>query len=77
MAAQSSTLAWKIPWMEEPGGLQSVGSLRVGHDRSSSSSSSSSSGSATILRGTPHGYGRTTEPVMLLLKQLLASKSEL
>ena len=28
----SSTLAWKIPWMESPGGLQSVGSLRVGHD---------------------------------------------
>ena len=28
----SSTLAWKIPWMEEPGRLQSVGSLRVGHD---------------------------------------------
>ena len=26
------TLAWKIPWMEEPGGLQSMGSLRVGHD---------------------------------------------
>ena len=73
MAPHSSTLAWKIPWMEEPGGLQSVGSLRVGHDRSSSGSS----GSATILRGIPHGYGRTTEPVMLLLKQLLASKSEL
>ena len=31
-ATHSSTLAWKIPWMEEPGGLQSVGSLRVGHD---------------------------------------------
>ena len=31
--AHSSTPAWKIPWMEEPGGLQSVGSLRVGHDR--------------------------------------------
>ena len=30
--AHSSTLAWKIPWMEEPGGLQSMGSLRVGHD---------------------------------------------
>ena len=29
-----STLAWKIPWMEEPGGLQSMGSLRVGHDSS-------------------------------------------
>ena len=28
----SSTLAWKIPWMEEPGGLQFMGSLRVGHD---------------------------------------------
>ena len=28
----SSTLAWKIPWMEEPGGLQSMGSLRVGYD---------------------------------------------
>ena len=28
----SSTLAWKTPWMEEPGGLQSMGSLRVGHD---------------------------------------------
>ena len=32
MAPYSSTLAWKVPWMEEPGGLQSMGSLRVGHD---------------------------------------------
>ena len=32
MAANSSTLAWKIPWMEEPGGLQSMGSLRVRHN---------------------------------------------
>jgi len=32
MAPQSSTLAWKIPWTEEPGRLRSVGSLRVGHD---------------------------------------------
>ena len=32
MVTHSSTLAWKIPWMEEPGGLQSMGSLRVGHD---------------------------------------------
>ena len=31
MAPHSSTLAWKIPWTEEPGGLQSTGSLRVGH----------------------------------------------
>ena len=32
MATHSSTLAWKIPWMEEPGGLPSMGSHRVGHD---------------------------------------------
>ena len=32
MAPHSSTLAWKIPWMEEPGRLQSMVSLRVGHD---------------------------------------------
>ena len=31
MAPHSSTLAWKIPWMEEPGGLQSMGLLRIGH----------------------------------------------
>ena len=32
MAPHSSTLAWKIPWMEEPSRLQSMRSLRVGHD---------------------------------------------
>ena len=42
MAPHSSTLAWKISWTEEPGRLQSMRSLRVGHDSSSSSSSSSS-----------------------------------
>ena len=31
MAAHSSTLAWRIPWTEEPGGLWSMGSQRVGH----------------------------------------------
>ena len=31
MAAYSSILAWRIPWTEEPGGLQSMGSQRVGH----------------------------------------------
>ena len=34
MATHSSTLAWKVPWMEEPGRLQSMGSLRVGPDLS-------------------------------------------
>ena len=38
MAPHSSTLAWKIPWTEEPGRLQSVGSLRVGHDWATSHS---------------------------------------
>ena len=32
MAAHSSTLAWEIPWMEEPDRLQSMGSQRVGHN---------------------------------------------
>ena len=32
MAPPSSTIAWKIPWMEEPGRLQFMGSQRVGHD---------------------------------------------
>ena len=36
MATHSTTLAWKIPWMEGPGGLQSMGSLRVGHDSATS-----------------------------------------
>ena len=32
IATHSSTLAWKIPWLEKPGSLQSMGSQRVGHD---------------------------------------------
>ena len=36
MATHSSTLAWKIPWTEGPGGLQSMGLLGVGHDRATS-----------------------------------------
>ena len=32
MATHSSILAWRIPWTDEPGGLQSMGSQRVGHD---------------------------------------------
>ena len=35
MATHSGTLAWKIPWMEEPGGLQSLGSLGVGDGQGS------------------------------------------
>ena len=36
MATHSSTLAWKIPWTEKPGRLQSMGSQRVGHDGATS-----------------------------------------
>jgi len=36
MAIHSSILAWRIPWMEEPGGLLSVRSQRFGHDRATS-----------------------------------------
>ena len=36
MATYSSTLAWKVPWTEKPGRLQSMGSLRVGHDSATS-----------------------------------------
>ena len=36
MATHSRTLAWKIPWMEEPGKLQSMGSQRVGHNSATS-----------------------------------------
>ena len=39
MATHSSILAWRIPWTEEPGGLQSVGLQRVGHNRVTSLSS--------------------------------------
>ena len=35
MATHSNILAWEIPWTEEPGGLQSMGSQRVRHDRAS------------------------------------------
>ena len=36
MATHSSTLTWKIPWSEEPGRLQTMGSLRVRHNRATS-----------------------------------------
>ena len=52
MAPRSSTLAWKIPWTEEPGGLLSMGSHRVRQRLKRLSSSSSSIGSVS--------YGKTS-----------------
>ena len=40
MATQSSILAWRIPWTEEPGGLQSIGSQRIEHNRNDLASKS-------------------------------------
>ena len=64
MAPYSSTLAWKLPWTEEPGGLQSMGSLRVGHDRATSLSLStfmhcrrSWQPTPVFLPGEPQGRG--------------------
>ena len=44
MVPHSSTLAWKIPWMVEPGGLQSMGLLRVRHDRSDLAAAAAAAG---------------------------------
>ena len=49
MATHSSTLAWKIPWTEEPGRLQSMGSQRVGHNWATSLSLFKDEEKATIL----------------------------
>ena len=49
MSTHSTTLAWKIPWTEEPGRLQSTGSQRVGHDRATSLSFSKGSWCHSVL----------------------------
>ena len=56
MAPHSSTLGWKIPWTEEPGGLQSMGSLRVGHD-----------GATSLLLFTFMHWRRTWQPTPVFL----------
>ena len=65
MAPHSSTLAWKIPWTEEPGGLQSVGLQRVGHDWATSLSLSTFmhwrrkwQPTPAFLPGESQGWGR-------------------
>ena len=50
MAIYSSTLAWKIPWMEEPDRLQSMGSQRVGHDWATSLPISFHRGDTNVLK---------------------------
>ena len=49
MAPHSSTLAWKIPWMEEPGGLPSMGLHRVGHDWSDLAAAAAAAAAADYI----------------------------
>ena len=50
MATHSSTLAWQIPWTEEQGGLQSMGSLGVRHDRSNLAAAAEITGQSRNLK---------------------------
>ena len=50
MATHSRTLAWKIPWMEEPGRLQSRGSHRVGHDCSDLAAAAALNSTSQLIR---------------------------
>ena len=59
MATHSSILTWKIPWTEEPDGLQSVGSLRVRHNRATKPSPP-----RQVLELMPFGYQGTTVTLM-------------
>ena len=53
MAIHSNVLAWRIPWMEEPGGLLSVGSHRVRHDLAAAAAVYVASLEAQLLRNSP------------------------
>ena len=57
MANHFSILAWKIPWLEEPGRLQSMGSHRVGHDWSLSTYTHTTTLGDTIMEPEAHIYG--------------------
>ena len=58
MATRSSILAWKIPWTEEPGRLQSMGSWRVGHDWATSLSLSCRTGDSRCCAGNWHSIAQ-------------------
>ena len=60
MATHSSTLAWRIPWMEEPGRLQSTWSLRVGHDWSNLGAAAAAAAAAATPKAARKG--RNEEP---------------
>ena len=67
MAPNSSTLAWKIPWKEEPGRLQTMGLRRVGHDRNDLAAAAAAADFSTGVRAleSPRLY-LGYMPIMLL-----------
>ena len=74
IATHSRTLAWRIPWAEEPGGLQSMGLQIVGHDRNDSAHMNCSMQGFPILQSLPesaqtkvHWVGDATQPSHRLL----------
>ena len=56
MATHSSILSWKIPWTEEPGGLQSMGLERIGHDWAEQSLPERTSSSTELINSAPCSY---------------------
>ena len=74
MATHSSILAWRIPWIEEPGGLQSIGSQRVRHDQSNLAHTH-----VDVLSFGTGGFINTVgaSPVSLLVKNLPAVQETL
>ena len=61
MATHSGTLAWKIPWTEEPGKLQSMGSKRVGHDGARTHSTQATESLGNILATVPVSREKPTQ----------------
>ena len=66
MAPHSSIVAWRIPWTEEPGGLQSTGSQRVGHDWVTSLSVGSIWNFLFCIPLEPHLYCKTEQQLLVL-----------
>ena len=66
MATHSSILAWEIPWIEEPGGLQSIGSHRVGHDLVTKQTTKSLLKLMSIELVTPSNHLILCQPLLLL-----------
>ena len=74
MAPHSSTLAWKIPWTEEPGGLQSMGSRKVRHKGTLKSLLQHHSLKASVLRCSPFFIVQLSHPYMTTGKTIALTR---